>query len=74
MDKVPVTLLKSHRHAPQFHENMGKVIENTISQPLTKLQDVTSPISTIDSRAFGVNQTSNSSYETNWTSFWPIIE
>ena len=31
-------------------ENMGKLIENTISQALTKAQDVSPPTTTIDSR------------------------
>ena len=30
------------------------------------------PSQTIDSRTFGTNCTSNSSYETNWTSFLSI--
>ena len=37
---------------------------------LTKPQDVTLPNPAIDSRTFGTNHASNSSYETNWTSSW----
>ena len=41
-----------------------------ISWVLTKSQDFIPPNPTIDSRTFGTNHTSNSSYETKWTSFW----
>ena len=49
-------------------ENSGKLIENILSQALTKPQDIIPPNHTVDSRS---SQTSNSSYETNWTSSWP---
>ena len=49
-------------------ENIGKLIENVISQALTKSQDSTPPNPALDSRS---NQTSNSSYEANWTLSWP---
>ena len=45
-------------------ENTGKLIANTISQALTKLQDVTPPNPTIGSRTFGTNFISKSSCET----------
>ena len=45
-------------------ENTGKLMENAISQALTKAQNTTTP-----SRYFKVNYT-NPSYETNWTSAW----
>ena len=49
-------------------ENTGKLIENGVSQVLTKQQDITPPNPTVDSRS---NQRSYSHYETNWTSSWP---
>ena len=54
-----------------IQENMGKLIQNAIIQVPTKAQDVTSPAAPIDCRNFGVKHTTNSSYETNWTSPWP---
>ena len=52
-------------------ENTGKLIENAISKALTKSQDVTTPDPTEESRIFGTNCTSNSSYESSWTLSWP---
>ena len=72
--KCLVTLLKSCRHAVQAHANTGKLIENPISQALTRPQDVMPPNSTIDSRTFGTNHTSHSSYEANWTMPWQTTE
>ena len=54
-----------------MHCSSKKLIENVISQALMKPQDVTPPNPTIDSRAFGENHTTNSSYATNQTSSWP---
>ena len=49
-------------------ENTAKLIENTISQALTKPQDIIPPNPNLYSRN---SWTSNSSYEPNWTSSWP---
>ena len=48
-------------------KNTGKLIENAILQALTKPQDIMLPNPAIDSRMFGTNHASNSSYKTNWT-------
>ena len=50
----------------------GKINRKCNITALTKAQDITHPTATIDSRNFRVNHTTNSSYETNWTSPWPI--
>ena len=60
-----MTLQKSHWHILQHKKIGSKLIENAISQALTKGQDVTISSATVDSRHFRVNHTTNSSYETN---------
>ena len=70
-DKMYCDITKTTQAYTTPQENTGKLIENTISQALTKPQDVTPPNPTVDSRMFRTNCTSNSSYETNWTSPWP---
>ena len=62
---------QDHTACTAAQENTGQLIENVISQALTKPQDVMPPNPTIDCRTLGTNHTSNSSYETNWTSSWP---
>ena len=47
--------------------NNGKLIQNGISQALTKPHDSASPNPTLDSRS---SWTSNSSYKANWTLSW----
>ena len=47
-----------------------QVNRNAIPQDLTKPKDVTSPHPTMDSRLFGTNCVSNSSYESNETLAW----
>ena len=51
-------------------ENTSKLIKNAISEALTKPQDVIPPYLARDSRTFEANQDSNSSYNTNWMTFW----
>ena len=70
MDKVPDDITKITQACTTAQENTGKVMENSITQALTKPPDVTSPYPTIDSRTFGTHHASNSSSETNWTSYW----
>ena len=50
-------------------ENTGKLIENVISQALTKAQSTTTLSTSIDTRNFGTNY-ANPSDETSWTSAW----
>ena len=66
MDKVSGDITKITQAWTAAQENTGKLIENIISQALTKPKDVTPPNPTIDSKMFGTNCTSNSSYETKW--------
>ena len=66
-DKESGDITKIMQACTVAQENTGKLIENAISQTLTKSQGVTPPNPTTDSRAFGTNHASNSSYETNWT-------
>ena len=62
MDQVYDDITKITQACTTAQENNGKLIENIISQPLTKLQDIKpKPRS---------SQTSNSSYEANWTLSW----
>ena len=68
MDKVSSDITNITQACTTAQENTGKLIEYVISQALTKPQDITPPNPTLASRS---NQTSNSSYETNWTSCWP---
>ena len=65
MDKVSGDITKITQACSTAQENTGKLIENTILQALTKLQDVTPLNPTIDSRTFGTNCALNSSYKTN---------
>ena len=71
MHKVSSDITKIIQACTTAQENMGKLIDNTISQDLAKPQGVPSPNPTIDSRTFGVNHMSKSSYEINWTLSWP---
>ena len=64
MDNVSGDITKITQACTAAQENTSKLIENAISQALTKPQDITSPNPTIDSRS---NLMSTSSYETNWT-------
>ena len=68
MDKVSGDITKITQVCTATQENTGKLIENVISQALTKPQDITPTNPTIDSRS---NWMSNSSYMTNWTLSWP---
>ena len=70
MDKMSSDITKITQACTVAQENTGKLIENVISQTLTKPQDVIPPNPTIDSRTFGTDHASNSSYETNWTCSW----
>ena len=58
--KCPVTSQKITQAFTTDQENTGKLIENVISQAVTKPEDITPPNPTLDSRS---SQTSNSSYE-----------
>ena len=49
-NKVSSDITKITQAPTASQENMAKLKENTISQALTKAQDVTSPTTTIDSR------------------------
>ena len=69
MDKVSTEITKIMQACNTAQENTGKLIENAISQALTKPQNIMPPDPTIDSRTFGKNCASNS-YETNWTLSW----
>ena len=51
-------------------EITGKLTENTISQALTKPQEVMPPNPNMHSRTFSTNHASNYLYETNWTLSW----
>ena len=61
-------ITKSTQACTAAQENTDKLMENVISQDLTKPQDITPPNPTIDSRS---SQTSKSSYEANLTSSQP---
>ena len=50
-------------------EKTGKLIENTISQVLTKAQSIITPGTSIYTGDFGTNYT-NCQYEKSWTSAW----
>ena len=63
-----MTSQKLHKHAPEPKKTTVKLVENAISQALTKPQDSTPPNTALESRS---SQTSNSSYEANRTSSWP---
>ena len=67
MDKVSCDITKNIQAYTTAQENTGKLLENMISQALTKSQDSTPPNPTLNSRS---NQASNSSYEANWTLSW----
>ena len=69
-NKVPVILQKSHRHYNRAQENTGNLMENAISQPLTKAQNTTTSPTSGNPGHFEVNY-ANSSCETNWASAWP---
>ena len=69
-DKVSIDINRVTQACMADQENTGKLIENAISRALTKPQDVMSPNPAIDSRSFGTNCASNSSYKTNWTVYW----
>ena len=56
-NKVLSDITKTTQAYTAVHENMGKLMENAISPTITKAQDVTTPIVTIDSRNFRVNHT-----------------
>ena len=52
-------------------EYTGTLVENAISQALTKVKDAVTPSSTtVDASIQGINNT-NPSYQSNWTSTWP---
>ena len=72
MDKMSGDITKITQACTIAQENTGKLIENVISQVSTKPQHVAPPNPTVHSRTFENNLRSNSSYETNWTSPWPI--
>ena len=61
MDKVSCDFTKIMQACTTAQENTGKLIENAISQGLTKPWDVMPPNPTTDSRTFGASHTSNSS-------------
>ena len=67
-DKVSGDITRITQVCTTARENTEKLIENVISQALTKPQDITCTDPTVDSRS---SQRSNSSYKTNWTLSWP---
>ena len=69
-DKVSSDINKITQAYTATQENTGKLIKNTITQALTKPQDIMSSNPTIHSRTYGANCASNSSYKTNWTTSW----
>ena len=69
-DKMSDDINKITQACTTAQENTGKLIQNAILQALTKLQDIMPPNPAIDSRTFGMNCASNSSYKTNWTGSW----
>ena len=58
-NKMSSDINKSTQACTVAQENTGKLIENAISQALTRPQDVTPPIPTIDSRMFRTNHASD---------------
>ena len=69
-NKVSGNITKITQEYDTAQENTGKLIENAISQALTKTQSTTTLSTSIDIRNFGTNYT-NPPYETSWTSAWP---
>ena len=70
MDKVSGDINKITHVFTTVQENAGKLIENAISQSLTKPQDIIPTNTSRDTRNFGVNRESNSLYDVNWTVSW----
>ena len=68
MDKVSSDITKIMQASTAARVNAGKLIENAILQALSRPQDIMPHNPTLDSRTYGPNFTSNSSYGTNWTS------
>ena len=68
--QVSSDLTKMTQAHKTVQEHTGKLIENMISQALTKVQDTGIPsYTTVDASFQGENYT-NPSYESNWTSTW----
>ena len=59
-NKVSSAITKITQAYTAAQENMAKLIENAISQALTKEQDITTSSATIDSRNLAVNHKTNS--------------
>ena len=70
MNKMSGDINKITQACSAAQENTGKLIENAISQPLTKLKGITTPNPGRDSRNFRANCESNSFYKINWTMSW----
>ena len=71
-NKVSSDITKITQVYNTAQEITSKLIENTISQVLTKAQNTTTPSTSVDPRNLGVNY-ANASCETNWTSVWPTF-
>ena len=69
-NKVSSDITKVTQAYNSSQEKTGQLIENTLSQALTKAQNIITAATPIDTRNFGTNCT-NHPHKARWTSTWP---
>ena len=67
-NKVSSDITKIIQAYNTSQDKTGKLIENAISQALTKAQNITTPANPMDTRNFGTNCT-NPNHETSWPTY-----